>query len=419
MYSIIRKLESSEIPSFVDIAINAYPARVISGTEFRERQISRMTKIQNNIDNVNYYGLYREDRLIAGMRLHEYSMNLYGRMIQVGGVGQVAVDLLHKKERAAKEMIEYFIAHCKSKGISLVLLYPFRPDFYKKMGFGYGTKMNQYYIKPDSFPKAFVKQGLVWLDHKHINQIKECSDRHASTTHGMIFKSTYELDSILSTAGSKAIGYMENGGLKGYIIFNFKNVKTDNFLLNDLVIQEFVYESSEALKQLGTFLHTQNDQIHRIVWSTQDDMIEHWIEDPRNGSDRLLPSVFHESHISGVGLMYKIIDIPKFMIELGLTGAIYSAEPLTLQFMITDSFSSDERFSLHIDKGSVAVTMGEVEEAASIEMNISDFSSLFMGVVDVDKLYQYGKIHASDLKAISLLRSCLKNNVKPFCSTAF
>ncbi|MFC7679766.1 enhanced intracellular survival protein Eis [Paenibacillus sp. GCM10028914] len=424
MNNMIRKLTSDEIPAFVDIAMNAYPARVTPSSEFREHQILRMTNVQEKMSNVQYYGLFRNNRLIAGMRIHEYSMNLYGRMIQVAGVGQVAVDLLNKKEKAAKELIEFFIAHAKCMGSSLVLLYPFRPDFYKNMGFGYGTKMNQYRIKPDSFPKSTDKKGLVWLDESHKDLIRECSDRHAVSTHGMMLKTPYELERLFQTTGMKLIGYMEDGKLHGYIAFSFNGINPDNFFLHDMVIHEFVYETHEALEQFGNFLHTQNDQINQIVWTTQDDMIEHWIGDPRNGSDRILPSIFHESLTAGVGLMYKIIDIPKFITELSSAGVMYSAKPVTLQFKITDTFASSTpiSFNLHVDHESVIVSLDKqiaAQELSIIEIDISDLTSLLMGVVDVEKLYQYGKIKSGDPQDMSLLKQCFRKSIKPVCTTSF
>ncbi|UNK16428.1 GNAT family N-acetyltransferase [Paenibacillus sp. N3/727] len=424
MNEVIRKLNIDEIPAFVDIALNAYPAKAVPGPEFRERQITRFTHNQENMPTVQYYGLFRDNRLIAGMRIHEYTMNLYGRMIQVGGVGQVAVDLLHKKEKAAKQLIEFFISHFKLKGISLLLLYPFKPDFYKNMGFGYGTKMNQYRIKPDSLPRAAEKHGLVWLDRSHQDLIRDCSDRQATSTHGMMLKTPYELNSLFNAPGKRLIGYMEDNKLNGYISFTFNSISSDNFLLHDMVIHEFVYETPEALQQLGTFLHTQSDQINRIIWTTQDDTIEYLIGDPRNGSDRILPSVFHESHTSGVGLMYKIIDIEKFIIELAQTGAVYSSKPVTLHFKVTDSFSSKQpnSFALHIEQESLTISMQEqrgTRDDSVIELDISDLSSLLMGVVDADKLYQYGKIKTSDPQVIALLKNCFRRVNKPVCTTAF
>ncbi|UZM99543.1 GNAT family N-acetyltransferase [Lysinibacillus sp. MHQ-1] len=57
---------------------------------------------QNHDESLNYFGLWEEGNLIGGMRLHDFQMNLFSKMIPIGGVGLVAVDLLHKKEKGCE-----------------------------------------------------------------------------------------------------------------------------------------------------------------------------------------------------------------------------------------------------------------------------------------------------------------------------
>jgi len=98
-------------------------------------------------------------------------MNLLSTKIPAGGIGFVGVHLLHKKEKVAKEILTYFIDHYKNLGASMALLYPFRPDFYKKMGFGFGTSMNQYKVKPSNLPKGNSKANISFAKEDEANYI--------------------------------------------------------------------------------------------------------------------------------------------------------------------------------------------------------------------------------------------------------
>ena len=106
----IRKLGGEqEFTKFVNIVSKAYPG--VMGNSVQEKQNLKelfMTK-QEHDPAIDYYGLFRDDKLIGGMRVHYYEMNLYSKMIPIGGVGLVAVDLLHKKERVAKALINRFL----------------------------------------------------------------------------------------------------------------------------------------------------------------------------------------------------------------------------------------------------------------------------------------------------------------------
>ncbi|USK55621.1 GNAT family N-acetyltransferase [Cytobacillus solani] len=420
MESNIRRLEKEEISSFAEIVVNAYPGTSRNTAEFKQKYIDSLVSIQEKVDTVNFYGLFRNGKLTGGMRIHHFTMNVYGKLVEAGGVGLVAVDLLHKKEKVAKELIDYFISYFKEKGTSIVMLYPFRPDFYKKMGFGYGTKMNQYQIEPASFPKEVTKEGLMYLESSYKELIESCANRYARSTHGMILKTDHDLEILFKNPDHKLVGFMENGELKGYLVFTFKSVNNENFLVNNLIIKEFIYETPKALTQISHFLNTQADQVNRIILNTQDDDIEFLISESRNGSNHLIPSVYHETKTSGIGLMYKIIDVPKFLLHLPTDHL--SNQACQVGVMIKDSFHSDEpqKWLLSYGNGKFAVDEYVLKSTdIEVELDISDFSSLAMGAISADKLYQYGRLKIKKSEDMAVIKQLFPHLQKPICMTAF
>lgn len=220
----------------------------------------------------------------------------------------MAVDLLHKKEKVCKELITYFLKHYRKKGISIASLYPFRPDFYKKMGFGYGTKVNQYRIKPESLPKGDSKKNTRFLGEDDREALLECYNRLMDRTSGMIEKSDFDLQRIFDQK-NRIVAYEKDGKVRGYIIFTFQPTKKNNFLMNDLVVKEFIYESREALMELMTFLHTQLDQVNDVILNTQEEYFHYLLIDPRSSTGNILPPAYHETNIQGVGIMYRVINV--------------------------------------------------------------------------------------------------------------
>lgn len=416
----IRKLEKEEISNFVEVVVNAYPGTTKNTAEFKQRYIESLVSIQEKVDSIYFYGLFLNGKLIGGMRIHHFTMNVYGKLVEAGGVGLVAVDLLHKKEKVAKDLIDYFISYFKEKGTSIVMLYPFRPDFYKKMGFGYGTKMNQYQIEPASFPKAATKEGLIYLDSSHKEQIKSCANRYACSTHGMVLKTDYDLEILFKNPDHKLVGFMKNGELRGYLVFTFKNVNNENFLINNMIVKELVYETPEALAQLSHFLHTQADQVNRIILNTQDNDIEYLINDSRNGSNHLIPSVYHETKTAGIGLMYKLIDVPSFLLQLPTDHL--SEASCQVGIIVKDTLHSDEpqKWLLTYAKGKFSVEEYALNSAnIEAELDISDLSSLAMGAVDVNKLYQYGRLKINKREGLAVFKQLFSHSQKPICTAAF
>jgi predicted acetyltransferase len=403
---------------FIDIVINAYPGIMQNTTDFKERFYNNLVDLQENDDSINLFGLFRNNKLIGGMRIHNYKMNLFSQTIDVGGVGLVAVDLLHKKEKVAKEIIDYFIHYFKELGTSLVMLYPFRPDFYKKMGFGYGLKMNQYILMPSSFPNVVNKEGVLFLDESNKELVRDCYNRYASRTHGMIYKTNNQLNSMFKNPNQKFVGYMNDGRLEGYLQFSFEKVREDNFFTNNLLIKEYIYENPLAFAKLNSFLHSQADQIQSVVLNSQDNSLQYLFHDPRNGSNRIIPSVYHETNTSGVGLMYRIIDINTFTNQLNHVN--FNNVTCSFSLKLIDTFLSDESstYFISIKDGQLSIS-DDNKSDFEIELDISDLSSLLMGAIDVSRLYHYGLLKIDNINYLETLEKLFMNRKEPICSTAF
>lgn len=411
----IAVIPEKELSDFIAIVDNAYPGMEISSKEEKEKFNQELIKIQK-VPTFHIYGAYRKGTMVGGMILHDFTMNVFSVKTVVGGVGMVAVDLGHKKEKVCKDMITFFLEHYKKKKSFLTSLYPFRPDFYRNMGFGLGTKMHQYRLPPNQLPN-YTKDHIQFLDKTDKKALLACYARYMEKTHGMIEKIELQLDRVLDSPQSKIVGYKKGDTILGYIIFKFEKGSTKSFIINDIIISEFVYETKEALLELLTFLHRQKDQIRHIVINTQDDYFHHLCADPRNDSDHLIPSVYHECHLSGVGLMYRVIDTKQLFTVL--KNHNFGGQDLTMKLCIKDSFfpENEGETIIHFKKGNPVVTQSGYE--VTVGLDVADFSSLVMGVVPFDRLYQYGLADISDPEYVGKVTETFRVKEKPVCMTAF
>ena len=122
-------------------------------------------------------------------------------------------------------MIKFFIHHYYERGASIVALYPFRSDFYKKMGFGYGTKMNQYQFKPHNLPRTNTNH-LVYLTQDDCSLMEECHTNYAKTIHGMCEKNEKHWQRGVGSPKFTTIGYKSKERLRGFVITTFQKGKT-------------------------------------------------------------------------------------------------------------------------------------------------------------------------------------------------
>jgi predicted acetyltransferase len=417
----IRILTIDDFDAAARIFGDAYPGIKIVSDEDRQRFKQRALKLHEDQQEARFYGLFRNGQLLGIMRLYDFSMNFLQVRIPAGGVGQVAVALSHKKEHVAKDMMLYFLRHYREQGAPLVALYPFRPDFYRQMGFGYGTKMDQHRVKPSALPRGPSKANVRYLTDGDKKALVECYHRFADRTHGMMLKTQREVDRLFKNAQHRIVGYENDGEIRGYLVFTWEH--GDNFITNDIRVQEFIYETREALSQLLTFLHTQADQIRHIYITTQDEDFHHLLLDPRNDSDRLIPDVYHETNTQGIGLMYRVVDIPGMFDRLAERAPgtpEFVHQTYTLRLTVADSFLPENAGSvlLRFEEGR-AQRLETGDADAEVSMAIEDFSSLLAGTVTFGSLYRYGLASISNEAHVQLVNRIFAVEQKPMCTTSF
>lgn len=415
--SFFKRLNDQEIREYIRVGGLAYPFMNINTPEDLQRQVDRFVKLQNEDPNVNIYGAYREDKLVGGMQLQDFELNYDGVQIKAGGLGFVAVDLLHKKERVAKDIVSYFIDHYKKQKVTLLMLYPFRADFYKQMGFGFGTKMNQYKVKPTNLPRHGLKGNLDYLTEQDKEAWIDCYNRFAAKNHGMIRRTNIEISNMFAP-GKTTVVYRQGDKIEGYLSLIFRKASDVNPLKNDIIVREFVYHSMEVFHQLMNFLHTQFDQIDRIVINTQDEYFHYLLNDPRDGSDNNFAPIYEQTNLQGIGIMYRIVDTEEFFKQVG--GHDFNNESIKLKLNIKDTFVEENNRPIIVEfRNGRPMVVGGLNYDAEISMDIADFSALVMGCVEFRALLRLGKAEISDMSCVDAVNSLFKTKEKPMCTTAF
>lgn len=192
----------------------------------------------------------------------------------------------------------------------------------------------------------------------------------------------------------------------------------NEFFLNNLVIKEWIYETPEALLEFSTFLNSQMDQVNRIEWNTQEENIHFFLGDIRNGTNHLIPNVYHASAVSGVGLMYRIINVRGFFEEL--TTHNFTGQTLTFKLTVNDSLLAENNQQIVIEAidGNIKISNSTNYDVEMV-IDIAELSSLVIGVVTVQELLMLSKVKISDGQYVKSLHHFFFVLDKPTCITAF
>jgi predicted acetyltransferase len=413
----IRKLNETHIDAYTDIAFNAYPSFKNFTKDNMDEYKKVAVEIMNNDPIVTFYGMFAEDKLIAVMRLFDFQMNCFGKIVPVSGLGFLGVNLMHKKEKVAKAMVEFYEALYKEKGLPIGSLLPFRPDFYKKMGYGIGTKMNQYRLPPARIPSYLGKSDLRYVGKDVFDKLFECHARVVAKTHGMMMKFGDEIRDLNDDPYNRIIGnYDEDGNINGYIVYKFQNGKEGNYTITNLYVKELIYENTEVLKKLLGFLRKQDDQVNLVIFNTEDENFYYLFDNPLNDSLNYIPFGYIESNTQAVGVMYKLFDIKAAFEQCSHRN--YNNSNLNVRFFIEDELSENmSETIINFENGKANI--GAEKFDITIKINTANFSSLFLGSTSVRGLYNLGLLEVDRDELLDVLDSAFYCSQKPVCYTDF
>jgi hypothetical protein len=179
-----------------------------------------------------------------------------------------------------------------------------------------------------------------------------------------------------------------------------------------------VYDDRDVLRELLTFLHTQGDQIHRIIFPLHDDSFHFLPFDPRDGSGHMIPVISHQSNLQGIGVMYRVIDT-EGIFRL-LRSHDFNGQNCRLKITLRDTFLPQNAGSLTVHFKNGLPVLARTENAdVEISMDIADFSSLIMGAVGYKSLFGYGLSDISEKKYLDVVHDIFRVDSKPICHTVF
>lgn len=415
---ILRNLTLDDIESYLEVYLNAYPAYKELDEACRDKYRKKVSIEITENKEVELLGLFEDDRMIAFMKIVNFSMNIYGRMQHVCGLMSLAVHPLHKKKGVAFEMVTHFEDYASDHGAQVTVLLPFRIDFYRNMGYGYGAKMDEYHVPTESLPKTDSMKGIHLLTMDDLPQVLDCHSRMAEKNHGMLKKFEEEIRGMREDTQIRRIGYFEEGKMKGYASYRFENTSPVNYTLNRMSVEELVYDEGVVLRKLLGALRMQSDLAQTVVLRTGEEDFYHLLESPQDISGNYINFGFLQTNVSAVGTMFKILNPAAF-----IASAAYRNLPegnLTAEFIYEDMMAHCEK-RIKISFADGRWRPEESERAADISLRCSqgDLSSLLLGSASLASLIRLGSVKISNETYAEQLNNLLYCSQKPWSNSDY
>ncbi len=422
MHHEIKQISPEYIEDYLTIYLNAYPAYKNIGDEGRNKYRPRILHSMKNDKNIHFYGLFEDGKLIAQMKLIDFSINIFGKMQKSVGLMALGVHPMHKKKGAAKEMVKFFEKYTFETGAIVAMLLPFRMDFYRKMGYGYGSKMEEYSLPtinlPQSSKEEFSKIQFIGSSQEDTSMLLNCYSNFVKQNHGMLEKFEDEIRDYQDDSDTRRVGYFENEKLMGYVTYNPICESQVNYTVNKMEVTELVYLNQNALHALLGYLRNQSDLAQKTIIRTGEPDFYHILPSAQNTSGNYIDYGFLETNISAVGTMYKIVDPATFIQTTDYRKFIPAN--ITVHFIYTNEFEhKKEELSVEFTIDGKWKTVTNKNANVTLECTLADLSSLFMGSAGFASLVRLGAIKINNSAYIDILDLLFHTSQKPWTNTDY
>ena len=420
----IRRLMPDDMDTYVDIYLNAYPAGKDISKECYDKYYNRNMQSLLEYEHVNFFGLFEDDELISIMKLIDFDINLFGKMNKATGLMSLAVHPLHKKKGVARDMVKFFEDYTISSGGLCSMLLPFRIEYYRKMGYGYGTKLDEYRIPTLQLSSCKDISNLRLIKKDEIDKVISCYSSFVSSYHGAVCKFEEEIREINEDDETRRIGYFEAEELKGYAAFCFTRDSEVNYTLNSMIVSELVYSDGEVLKKLLAGLRMQADLAQNIVIRTGEADFYHLLDSPEDTSGNYINYGFIQTNISAMGNMYKIPDIKSFVEKTSYRK--FPVENIKIGFTVYDEFKGENNsFAILFTPNELSSYSSwsfeseNIDSDLEIKIKLSDLSALFMGSADFAPMVRLGIVSISDKNLTEKVDRLFHLSQRPFTNTDY
>jgi predicted acetyltransferase len=405
----IRPIFREEVTTFLDLVSLSYPGMEVWNQ--RDMMQGVLEGLHDDPDHSVLWGEFDNRRMVGTCVCYRYDMNYYGERIPVTGIGMVAAGIAHKKEHIAKDILSRYIRDSRVNGAVFCTLYPFRPDFYHKMGFGYGAKVSVYHWLPEQFPFRSGQEKAELLTAEDLPLVRECYRRFTEKHHGMYYRVDAHWKRYMRTPGVFYIGRRKKGRITGYACCHF--IKSPKMLDNDLNLRETIWEDADAFYSICAFLNTQADQVNVVRMPLQTPDLPFITPDPRYRPTDALQPLHHLTDQSGIGFMYRSVNNPETILRRrwpNLSG--------TVRFSVEDDFLPENTgdFAIRFEDGR-AERVANRKADASLKLGVQNFSSLVTGSITLSSLREFDLARTGGDE--KLLDNLFASQPKPVCWSIF
>jgi predicted acetyltransferase len=351
--------------------------------------VERMHALERN---AGYGGIddsvvaHADGQLAAALKMYRLTQYVAGATLPMMGLAAVAGAPWARRRGHGRAVCRWALRAARERGDVLSALYPFKPAFYRSLGWGTVGELHTYVFAPEALVPTTEQRTVRLADPEDEPAIAACYERVARASNGLIGRTEGIWRQHLDAPGTHVFVY-EDGPLNGYVRVRYGVARSPEH--RPLFVQELVAETNAAYDALLGWLARQRELWRRIHYdATPDEHFAHRLIDPRPPGFRGARRLWAQSARIIRGPMVRVLDVAAALERRREWGP---APPLAFTLELSDPELPENGGPFHVehDAGAVSATPGRTDARNVLRTDAPTFAQIYcgeLGVLDARRL---------------------------------
>jgi predicted acetyltransferase len=255
-----------------------------------------------------------DDARIAGaLKSLPFTQHMGGTALSMFGLAAVGVAPWARRRGVARILCEHALRAAFERRDAVSALYPFRPAFYRRMGWALVGELQTWRFAPEQLADP-GDPGVDLATGVDLPAVEVCYVRAAERSNGLIERDPTRWKLHVDRAGAHIFVARTGGTVDGYAILLYGTGRSAE--KRPLFIREIVTVEESARRRLFGFISRQRDLWRRVRYdATPDERFDHRLADPRPPGYGTARTLWTETARILRGPMFRIVHLETAVAE--------------------------------------------------------------------------------------------------------
>lgn len=251
-----------------------------------------------------------EDRegILGAFRAYRFTEVLAGARVPMMGLASVAVDPCARRRGLARRLCADATRIGRERGDAVSVLYPFRPSFYRSLGWGTAGELRAHVFRPEHLAEHPGSERVRKARDADAPAAAACYEAVALRSNGLVLRGEGAWTHLLEEPGNRLFILPDDGGVSGYVVTRFSSGRRPTS--RELLLRELVARDEDALRALLAWVGAQRDQWRRVRYdAAPGEAFDLRLADPRRPGFAYRRPLWHTVATLLQGPMLRVLDV--------------------------------------------------------------------------------------------------------------